>query len=234
MDSLIDEFDFLVSEEVEKTYLEESQEYIERAKEFIKNIHSKTYQGIKSENIISCIKIGQTATMPWEHVSMILDVSKLRTIDGARLEQFDIPNFVEELSSIGESEVSFNESWRNNLKYIHIPASVAVIANNTFALYNKLSTVDFEDDSRLIQLGDNAFAGCKSLVTLDLRKCEYLDSLAENTFSISNKLTTLKVTDAIDKTSLQQAVKNSAIKNVVINNVKYTREQVLNDTEYNN
>lgn len=222
----MDEFDFLVEEEVEdnSTFEDDSNNYINLAKQFLDSIEAfpnRTYQGIPIKAYADSITIGESSIVPWEHVGFTIDVNKLKDLANHRLEEFILPSFIEELESIGDkagTEFGFNQSGRNVLRYIEIPKSVIVIAPNTFAFYKKLESVKFEKDSKLIYLGSQAFVGCESLHTLDLRNCIDLDELKEGTFNGSG-ITTLKINSNIKNMC---SLRNTNIKTVYVDNKSYS------------
>lgn len=245
----MDEFEFLVEEEVEdtSTFEDDSNNYINLANQFLESIEAfpdRTYQGIPIKAYADSITIGESNIVPWEHVGFTIDVNKLKDLANHRLEEFIIPSFIEELESIGDkagTEFGFNQSGRNNLRFIEIPKSVIVVAPNTFAFYKKLESIKFEKNSKLIYLGSQAFVGCESLHTLDLRNCIDLDELKEGTFDRSG-ITTLKISSNIKSMC---SLSNTEIKTVYIDNEAYSIEkfnQLMDDslssvfwitTEYN-
>jgi hypothetical protein len=230
MSSLIDEFDFAMQdeEEVEQTtYEEDSRRFIEEATKFITNAKKNTkitYQGIKSTDFINAISIGKSDIMPWEHVSFTLDVSKLKDVSGNKLDSLTIPSFVEELRSIcdkGEIGFGFNQTARNKLRVIEIPSSVVVIAQNTFAMYKKLEEVIFENNCKLMILGNYTFFNCTSLHTLDLRNCEYLSDIPKNVFEQSG-IKILKLNSGVQS---MYPLENTEISTVYIDDEKYSIEE---------
>ena len=245
----MDEFEFLIEEEIEdtSTFEDDSNNYIDLANQFLESIKTfpdRTYQGIPIKAYADSITIGESNIVPWEHVGFTIDVNKLKDLSNNRLEEFIIPSFIEELESIGDkagTEFGFNQSGRNNLRFIEIPKSVIVIAPNTFAFYKKLESIKFEKNCKLIYLGSQAFVGCESLHTIDLRNCVDLDELKDGTFDVSC-ITTLKISSNIIKMC---SLLNTNIKTVYIDNEAYSIEkfnQLMDDslssvfwidTEYN-
>lgn len=225
MGAVLDEFGFLVEEEIEdnSTFEDDSNNYIALAKQFIDSIGNfpdRTYQGIPIQAYADSIHIGKSDIVPWEHVKFTLNVNNLKDLSNHRLEDFIIPSFIEEIESIGDkagAEFGFNQSGRNVLKYIEIPSSVIVIAPNTFAFYKKLENIVFKENSKLIYLGEQAFVGCESLHTLDLRKCVDLDEIKDGTFDCSG-IHTLKISSNIKKIC---NLSNTNIKTVYVDNEAY-------------
>lgn len=218
-----DEFNFLIADEIEceTTFEDDSKEYVEQANRFLeqaKQYADRTIQGIPASSIAECISICKTDIMPWEHTVFTIDVNKLKNIGNIRLSELKIPAFIEEVQSIGdkaETEFGFNQSHRNYLKTIYIPKSVAVIADNTFAFYKNLENVIFEDESKLIYIGEQAFACCEKLHSIDFRKCKELDSIHCNVFS-GTHIETLKLAKVLEN------LDNIAdIKTLYIGNNKY-------------
>ena len=200
--NLFSEFDFIM--EKETTFEEDSMEFVNKAKEFISNAtvdKEATYQGISLSDIADCIKIGKTYTMPWEHVTFVIDIGKLKYISGDKLEELHIPDFVEEIQGIednGTAGFGFNQTLRNKIKRIYIPKSVVTIKQNTFAFYTKLERVKIEEDSKLMEIGDNAFAYCNRLHKMNFKNCRYLDKLSMKVFN-NTDITDLKINDNICK-----------------------------------
>lgn len=226
MGNILDEFEFILAEEPEDTttFIDDSNEFIAEAHAFIKKMQSNTkstYQGIKGQNIVECISIGKTDIMPWDHVTFTLDIIKLRNIGNNKLEDFVIPPFIEELCSTGDKGIlgfGYNNTGHNFLKHITIPSSVVVIAPNTFTFYKRLESIIFEERSKLMYLGDQAFVGCESLHTLNLTSCRYLDKIYSNTFSASG-ITKLKLPNTIEIIS---PLSSTSIEQVYIDEDAYT------------
>lgn len=237
MGAILDEFEFLIEDEIEdtSTFEDDSNNYINIAKQFLDTISAfpdRTYQGIPIKAYADSITIGESNIVPWEHVGFTIDVNKLKDLSNHRLEEFIIPSFVEEIESIGDkagTEFGFNQSGRNNLRYIEIPKSIIVIAPNTFAFYKKLESIKFERNSKLIYLGSQAFVGCESLHTLDLRNCTDLDELKESTFDGSGILT-LKISSNIKNMC---SLRNTNIQTVYLDDEAYSIEkfnQLMDDS----
>lgn len=224
MGEILDEFEnMVVEEEDNSTFQDDSLKFVEEAQRFKDNLGTiKTYQGIPSEYIIDNIKIGETEIMPWKHVSFVLDVNKLQDIGLDKSTEFIIPPFVEELYSIGNTEFGFNQTSKNALKSISIPKSVAVIDPNTFILYNKLTNINFEENSKLMYIGSQAFACCESLHKVDLSNCVYLDTIPKDAFSGSN-ISRLKLNSNIKEFEELENVPN--LKCIYIGKYKYTVDE---------
>ena len=85
MNSIVtNEFDFIMEDEDTSTYIDDSDELINQAKDFIDKalkFSDRTYQGISVTDISELIFIGETDVMPWNHVSFTLDVNKLKDVN---------------------------------------------------------------------------------------------------------------------------------------------------------
>ena len=237
MGAVLNEFDFLIEEDVEdnSTFEDDSNKYIEIANKYMESsklFPDRTYQGIPMSAYINSIYIGESNIVPWNHVGFTMNVNDLKDLSNHRLEEFIVPDFIEELESIGDkagTEFGFNQSGRNNLKYIEIPTSIIVIAPSTFAFYKKLENIKFKKNCRLIYLGSQTFVGCDSLHTLDLRNCINLDELKDGTFDGSN-IQTLKISSNITKMC---DLSKTNIKTVYIDDTAYNIEEfnnLMNDT----
>lgn len=229
--TLQSEFEFLIQEEKEDnlTFEDESNMYIEQANKFIDNISlypGRTYQGIDLNAIKESIFIGKTDVMPWDHVSFTINVNSLKDINNDRLKELFIPPFVEELESIGNrdgSEFGYNQFGRNKLKKVIIPKSIVYIAPKTFAFYRSLENVEFEQGSRLLSIGTQAFIACNNIRTIDFRNCENLDEIKEGTFEASG-LTTLKINSNTKKIF---DISNTDIKTIFIDSERLTAKQFI-------
>lgn len=216
--SITEEFSFLMGDEDTTTFEEDSQAYIEEAIRYKSRVSeniNRTVQGIKFVSLCQCISIEKTEIMPWEHTVFTLDVNVLKNIDNRKLSDFRVPPFIEEIRSIenkGDQGFGYNQAWRNGLKYIYIPKSVAVIAHNTFAFYRKLNKIEFEKESKLIFIGNYAFGYCESLHSLDFRNCKNLDSIGHNVFEGSS-IKTLKISENTSAKELKESNIRSIYRN---------------------
>lgn len=191
MGIVIDEFDLIINalgKDV-KTDKEISLDYIHKAQEFIKdkvfenNTRNKTVQGIQAKDFISLISIETTSSIEHEHTVFTLDFFKLKTINNTGITDLVIPSFIEEIRSTEDEYLDmlgFNQFAINRLEYIKIPKSVKSIASNTFVLYRKLKTIEFEKESRLEFIGKNAFSNCENLKVIDLTLCIGLNEINRN------------------------------------------------------
>lgn len=216
---LLKEFEFLLDDEVDTTYEEDSDALIKDAYKFL-NDTKNTYQGIEIKNIKELISIGKTQSIPWNHVVFTIDVSRLKPISGDYLRDFIVPSFVEELNNIGYNngtEFGYNQAYRNKLKHIEIPSNIIVMSNNIFTMNFNLEKVSFKPDCKLLKLGNNAFSLCDKLNTLDLRNCVYLDTLDEKVFTDSN-IIKLKINSNIQH---MNPLENTKIQYIYIDNQKY-------------
>lgn len=232
MGELLSEFSDLLA--VETTYEEDSAKLIEDAKRFIHNsaLHPKcTYQGISVNNICNCIGIGRTELVTWEHVSFTIDLEFIKDINNGKIEVLSIPTFTEEVRSSGKKlseQFGFNQNIRNNIKTIKIPLCTTVIAPSTFAFFKKLEHIEFEESSRLMYLGDYAFAYCESLNTLDLRECKFLEEISKNTF-LNSGIKHLKISSSIRK---MYPIRDCELQYITIDKHRYTIDEFnsqLND-----
>lgn len=219
--SILDEFEFILGEEADTEYTHDSNNLISQAKLFIENNSISSYQGINKENISKLISLSESDIIPWEHVKLTISVEKLRPITGERLKELIIPSFVEELEGTKNSIFGQNDTTINSLKYVRIPRNVLVIAPHTFSMYTKLEKVIFENNSKLLSLGEYTFACCDSIHTLDLSECRYLEEIKGNVFKNSNikvlKLnSSLKHIDTLEDTNIEK---------VVIDDVTYTQSE---------
>jgi len=174
------EFDFLLENEddIDIDYEADSINYIIQA-EKLKN--KDTVYGIKAEQLFELFCFNKTVIMPWKHVTMYLDTSRLNDINGDRIVEFSVFDFVEELNTFPNEHLGFgyNNSHRNMLTSINIPKNLVVINDNVFAFYKRLKNITFESGSKLLRLGARTFACCEKLTKLDLSKCEFLDTIPE-------------------------------------------------------
>jgi len=104
--------------------------------------------------------------------------------------------------------------------------SVIVIAPNTFAFYKKLKTINFEENNKLIYLGNGAFAYCENLHTVDLRKCENLTEIKKNTF-LNSGIRHLKISHNITRMSIECITNMPYIKNITLDNTCYKASEFL-------
>lgn len=185
--SLSDDFADLLEENQEENLEEASKIYISEYNKFCKS-NMQTYSGVYKDSIQQCITLDKTDVIPWEHISIVIDISKIRDISKPRITEFKVPEFIEEIQCLGDSNsgFGFNEYDRNHLKSIMIPSSVYCISKEAFKLYRKLESVHFQDDSRLNIVQDEAFAYCENITDLDLYKCSKLKTLGKNVFVESN------------------------------------------------
>lgn len=230
MSSIFEEFESLYEkeytvEEITDSYILDSKNNIKQAQEMlqIQGINN-TYAGIDKSNWKKLLSFEKTETIPWEHVTMTLDVSCLKDINGYKLEELSIPSFVEELESIGDKNNSgfgYNESGRNFLRNISIHNNVIAIADSTFAFYKRLETISFEKDCSLISIGKQAFAYCESLQILDLRNCKYLEEIPDNCFIYSG----IEILKLSNKVNSMKPLYNTDIKTVFIDNDRYNVDE---------
>lgn len=226
---LISEFEFIIGDESETEYNHDSHKCVNRAIKFLEN--KASYQGIDKDKFKDLICIGESDTIPWNHVKLTLSVDKLRLITGERLKEFIIPSFVEEIEGTNDSIFGHNDTTINIVKYLYIPKSTIMIAPHAFSMYTKLEKVEFEEDSELLSLGDYAFACCDKLHTLDLTNCKYLDDIKENTFKNSD-LKVLKINSNLlknknSKKALLKSLENTNNEVIVIDGVNCTKEMVV-------
>lgn len=233
MGVLSDEFEhFLDTTDYSKTYIDESNELIEKAETFIKTSDS-TNQGIEMKKIKKSLSFEETNLMPWKHVSITIDVSRLKPISNTKLTSFSIYDFIEEVIGIcdnGDTEFGYNQSIRNNLEYLKVSSNVCVINPSAFAFYKKLERVIFEENSKLIYIGENTFACCEKLKELDLRNCKYLDDIPENLIAKSG-VRVLKLNRNIKHVPNQW--NTSELKYIYIDDDKYSIEE-FNELMSNN
>lgn len=213
------------SEELTESYILDSRKNIERAQKILDTQEKNTtYSGIDKESWRKLLSFEKTSTIPWKHVTMTLDVSCLKDINGYKLEELSIPPFVEELESIGDrnnSGFGYNESGRNFLKNISIHNNLVAISDSTFAFYKRLETISFEKDCSLISIGKQAFAYCESLQVLDLRNCKYLEEIPDNCFIYSG----IEILKLNSKVNSMKHLYNTDIKTVFIDNDKYNIDE---------
>lgn len=225
MGILLDEFDFLIEEEKETTFEEDSTFLVNEAKTFIsksEQMPDRTYQGIPVKGICDCISIGKTDIMPWEHVTFTLDFEKIRCIGKKKLEDFTIPPFVEEVRSIDNNDNNkfwCNQALHNSIRHLIISKNVIAIAPNTFSFFTNLENIKFEKDSKLIIIGPGAFSFCNKLHKLDLRKCIELDELPSRLLC-GTAVDVLKITKNIE-TMHSDTLLDSSVKNVVVDKDNY-------------
>ena len=70
------------------------------------------------------------------------------------------------------------------------------IANDGFVSCIGLSSVSFEEDSRLAWIGSGAFTGCQSLLAIEMP--DYLESIGELAFSTCFALRTVEIPDSVN------------------------------------
>lgn len=236
MSDLLDEFSDMIDEQAEIDNLPEnvSKRLLVSYQEFLDN-PSKTFSGVDKNSIQACLKVCETEEMPWEHVCMAIDVSVLRDISKPRLSNFSIPPFVEELEGIGNKNNSgfgFNEFGRNHLKSVVIPSSVCVISKETFAFYRKLESVTMPQESKLRNIGKDAFAYCENLKELDLSNCEYLQYLPEYLIA-SSGTKKLRINSSIQSIH-PDTFKASSLDTVYVDNDKYSFTEFFKKITYHN
>lgn len=226
MDSIVDEFKDLMQPEDNTLPEVVSKEYVDKATDIINKSNgrfcNKTYQGIKVINFVKCLSIDKCDAMPWDHVIFTIDTECLRDVSNDRAKSLTIPDFVEEIgrkSLEDRPEYYFEQITQNCLVSVTIPKSVLIIDSKAFALYSKLELVTFEKDSKLIFIGDYAFAGCKSFKTLDIRNC-----LETDIFSFSalyeSEVTTLKMSSNIRE--LIGDIDGTKLKTIYIDNTAFS------------
>lgn len=220
-----------IVEQLKTSYIIDSLTYISKAKECMRQ---ETLYGIYTSSISKTLKYSSTDVIPWEHVTMYLDTTKLNDISGQKIREFRVFDFVEELNTIPNTEFGFgfNNSHRNLLESLVIPENVLVINSKTFAFYKKLKSITFEDDCKLLKIGTQAFAYCEKLHTLDLSKCEYLEELSEDMLYGSG-VTILKLNTNIKKIP-ECAFNNSKVKTVIIGDTRYKLSELLDMININN
>lgn len=231
MKSLVEEFEFLFNEEEydDKNFMETSKKLVSEVNNFKKKSEmfpKATYQGISVNNICRCLYCKKTEIADWEHVMFFIDLGILKDVNNDRLTELYVPTFVEEIQGSCNkvnTEFGFNQTARNNIEYIKIPKLVTIIAPSTFAFYKKLESIQFEEKSKLIYLGDYAFANCEKLSTLDLSKCEMLDTIKQHTFENSG-IKHLKISTNI---TCMFPIENTKIIDVTVG------EQIYNIKEFN-
>lgn len=219
--SILDEFEFIIGEEDDTDYTHDSNNLISQAKLFMNNNSIYSYQGINKENISKLISLSESDIIPWEHVKLTISIEKLRPITGERLKELIIPSFIEELAGTNNSIFGQNDTTINHLKYVRIPRNVIVIAPHTFSMYTKLEKVIFENNSKLLSLGDYAFACCDNIHTLDLSECGYLDIIKGNVFKHSN----IKVLKLNSNLKHIDTLEDTNIEKIIIDNITYTQSE---------
>lgn len=219
--SILEEFEFILGEEEDETYKHDSSTFISQAKLFINNNSIVSYQGIDKEKITELISLDKSDIVPWEHVKLTISVEKLRPITGERLKELIIPSFVEEIGGIDDSIFGHNDTTINHLKYVRIPKNVIVIAPHTFSMYSKLERIIFENNSKLLSLGDYAFACCDNIHTLDLSECKYLEEIKGNVFKHSN-IKNLKLNSNLKHID---TLENTNIEKIIIDGIVYTQSE---------
>lgn len=221
MGSIADEFESFIEDDNEPIccdYMADSKKNIEKAK----NIRAlETIYGINAITIYKLMTFGATNYIPWEHVTFYIDTNKLIDINGELISELRIFDFVEELGVADGTDIGFgfNNSHRNKIKAITIPANMTVLDNKIFAFYKNLKSITFEDNCKLLRLGTEAFAYCENLHMIDLRNCEELEELPANMLEYS-AVKVLKLSSkllSIDKDAFNQ----SSLKYVYIDNDKY-------------
>lgn len=112
---------------------------------------------------------------------------------GKSLEDIVIPDIFngEDITGIASNVFA----WNNNIKTITISANVATIEANAFANCNNLSSVVFNNASKLNTIGASAFANCISLTSLILPR--NATTLSQNCLSGCNSLQTLAIPGSI-------------------------------------
>lgn len=226
--TLLEEFEGLLEEEHEENLVESSEHYMKLYKDFCNN-EATTFSGVYKSSIIQCIHVGETVTIPRMHVTMTIDISKIRDISKPRITEFKIPEFVEEIQCVGDENHSgfgFNEYGRNHLKSVIIPSSVYTIADKTFKMYRKLESVIFQDDSRLRVLGDEAFACCENLKDLDISMCHKITTLGKYIFTGSS-VKTLRINSRLRNFD-EMTFSGSVINKVYVDDRKYKFTDFIN------
>lgn len=195
MGNVLDEFDFLLDK---STFIDDTNNLIDKANKFIDNANKNpdcTFQGIKLIDIAACISIDKSDIYNETHVIFTINLNKLKDINNEPIREFKVPDFVEELQSVGDkegTEFGYNQSHKNFIKTISIGKELKILASNVFALYKNLENINFEKDSQLIFIGSGAFACCEKLKILDLRNCTELDEIHDGALDGSG-IETLKV-----------------------------------------
>lgn len=215
MDFLEDEFSFL--NEDEKTDEEISKAYIEDAKEFVNKYRNKTFRGIDSSKYFKSFSIDETDIIPWKHISYKIDFNNLLTINNNTSNELEILDFVEEVSSIGNTSIGYNQTLLNFVKTIILPKSLSIIHTNTFSYYSKLENVKIAKESRLKAIAKCAFSGTVRLKKLDLTMCKELILIDDGAFDDS-ALEILKIPKSVNYIS---SLLNTKIQKVYVDNDCY-------------
>lgn len=222
--SLWDEFSSL--EDVHKdTEKEHSKELIRLANDSLK---SRTLQGIDTSNIRKMVSTNHTDSIPWEHMSMSLDMKYMYDISGRNVQTFKVFNFIEEIQTALSDKSSINIS---TIKAITLPENIRVIDDFAFSNSLMLETIDFDDNSNLFKIGYCAFSYCNRLKTLDLSKCEKLTKLDEG-FLMCSTIETLKLPYSIEEIH-KNAFSGSKLTQVFIGNEKYDIAGFIDKLERN-
>lgn len=233
MSQIIDEFEpFLEDDEpIEADFESNSKHLIEQAK----NIRAlETIYGINALTVYKQLTFGKTSYIPWDHVTLYMDTNKLLDINGELITELRIFNFVEEVAIGSNTDIGFgfNNSYRNRLKVITIPENVIVLDNKIFAFYKNLKSITFESNSKLLRLGNEAFAYCENLHTLDLRNCTELDELPDNFIEYSG-VSVLKLSSNLKRVS-RNAFSQADLKCIYIDDDKYTFDMFMKELINNN
>ena len=223
------EFEFITTDDT--LDLDSSPRLVEKANIFISKATKypdKTFQGIRVKEIADQMEICETKLIPWEHVKFNINLSKLRSVAGEKLEYLFIPNFAEEIIGV-DTEFGINNTMANNVKYITLTANVLIINPNTFMMYKKLKEFKVDAESKLFTICSNAFAFCESLKELDLTNCRHLETIQIGAFDNSG-IKTLRINSCV---SSMCSIENTNIQKVYVDNTLYTRKEFIenmNDT----
>ena len=104
MGNVLDEFDFLLDK---STFIDDTNNLIDKANKFIDNANKNpdcTFQGIKLIDIAACISIDKSDIYNETHVIFTINLNKLKDINNEPIREFKVPDFVEELQSVGDKE----------------------------------------------------------------------------------------------------------------------------------
>lgn len=228
------EFDFLMAEKAEELDIEvNSKCLIEQAKKIRER---KTIYGIDSNVIYNQLYFDATDCMPWKHVTLRIDTSKLYDINKEGIREIRVFDFVQELDCLPNLELclGFNCYKSNKIGNITIAPNVVVINNKTFAFYKRLKKVVFEDNCSLIRIGSEAFAYCESLKELDFRNCKYVEDIPSNLIYGSG-VKVLKLPSSVKHID-EKAFEHSVLEKIYIEDEVYNIDdfmQMLKSNGYN-
>lgn len=206
-----DEDDFYYEEEVEESIDELQQESkinIDRYSNII--AHNNSINGLDVQSIVKCITIDKSQILNWDHVIFTIDLTKLSSIDGEQIQSLVIPNFVEEVQGVLDSELGYNQSIINLVKEVYIPRSVVVLGECALAMYRHLETIEVDRNSNLRVIEQYAISYDK-LKEVNISECKKLYCISDTAF-YKSKINSLIINDKI------QLKDNTGINNLIIKN----------------